>query len=115
MNATLSLPEEEVRAMIREELRAACLDEAKWLSRERAADHVTLELSAFNRLKKLYGLPFSKLNAKVVRYWTPDLDTMMVAHRQKPKGVVVLNFPSDTLQAEHDARQPAQERHGGAA
>jgi hypothetical protein len=114
VKATLSLPDQEVRVMIREELQRLLQDEAKWLSRERAAKHVDLELSAFKRLKKLYGLPFSKLNAKVVRYWSPDVDAMMIAHRQKPKGGVVMDFPSDALQERHDTRQELEPKKAGA-
>jgi hypothetical protein len=94
MDATLNLPEGEVREMVRAALVQIVADEARWLSRERAAARICVDPSTFNRLARIFGLPKSKLNAKVVRFWSADVDAMMRAHLQRQAGRNLIEFPS---------------------
>jgi hypothetical protein len=110
LEAKVTLPDAEIRELIREELKAAVREEARWLDLKSAAAHVGLEKGAFHRIRKLYGLPQSKLNEKVKRYWAADLDVMMAAHASRPaefKGESIIQFPSLQLAQEIEQTQRA--------
>ena len=89
--------------MIRAAVVQIVADEMRWLSRERAAARIGVDPSTFNRLVKTYGLPKAKLNAKVVRFWSADVDAMMRAHLQRPSARNLVEFPSLVLPNEDRA------------
>jgi hypothetical protein len=104
MSLTVAVPidlpsPERVEEIYREELRKVAEEHGVWLCTEAAAAYCQMHKRTFERKKKAFRVPASKIDGAIA-YYRPDLDALRLANVEVPPGPTVIQFPSIKARAE---------------